>query len=170
MSSRSKPQYLSSSSSSSYSSSDSDLSTSSGSTVQVSVLRCLRCARAEEMTSTDDPSSTGMVQIGTNIYYCKRCAKMVGYKEVPWLPASASAMSGHLDPSNMITSAINLQTRDASCTAKSLLHNSAMWDRQLAANTQQLLAGNWCYPLGGLDAGMKPRARTGFPYFVFLLY
>ncbi|KXX81468.1 hypothetical protein MMYC01_201739 [Madurella mycetomatis] len=87
----------SSASSSGYSSSDSDLPSSSSTTsggssvarhsmdssirppVQVAVIRCLRCARAEEMTSTDDPISSGMVQIGTNIYYCKRCAKMVGY-------------------------------------------------------------------------------------------
>jgi hypothetical protein len=48
-------------------------------TVQVTIIRCLRCARAEEITSTDDPSLYGMVQIGTNIYYCSRCAKMVGY-------------------------------------------------------------------------------------------
>ena len=47
--------------------------------VHVATIRCLRCARAEEMTSTDDPSLSGMVQIGTNIYYCNRCAKMVGY-------------------------------------------------------------------------------------------
>jgi len=45
----------------------------------VAVLRCMRCARAEEMTSTDDPSLSGMIRIGTNIYYCNRCAKMVGY-------------------------------------------------------------------------------------------
>jgi uncharacterized protein with PIN domain len=48
--------------------------------VSVEVLRCLRCARSVETTSTDDVSSTGMVRIGTNIYYCDRCAKMVGYK------------------------------------------------------------------------------------------
>jgi len=48
--------------------------------VQVAVIRCLRCARAEEYTTTDDPTSLGMVQIGTNIYYCNRCAKIVGYK------------------------------------------------------------------------------------------
>ncbi|KAH6641383.1 hypothetical protein F5144DRAFT_545437 [Chaetomium tenue] len=85
----------SSSSSSSYSASDSDLPSSdtmsstvavrtsmesaSRTPVQVAVIRCLRCARAEELTSTDDPSLSGMVQIGTNIYYCNRCAKMVGY-------------------------------------------------------------------------------------------
>ncbi|KAL8397095.1 hypothetical protein RB594_003982 [Gaeumannomyces avenae] len=79
-------------------SSDSDLSTSSGSStssagsgrfsmdstthpiVYVEVIRCMRCAKSAEMTSTDDASSSGMVQIGTNIYYCSRCAKMVGYK------------------------------------------------------------------------------------------
>jgi uncharacterized protein with PIN domain len=48
--------------------------------VSVEVLRCLRCARSVETTSTDDVSSSGMVRIGTNIYYCDRCAKMVGYK------------------------------------------------------------------------------------------
>jgi hypothetical protein len=47
--------------------------------VQVTVIRCLRCARGEEITSTDDPSLSGMIKIGTNIYYCSRCAKMVGY-------------------------------------------------------------------------------------------
>ncbi|KAK4189104.1 hypothetical protein QBC35DRAFT_514265 [Podospora australis] len=85
------PYTSSSSSTSSYSASDSDLSSTGSASsvrhsmdasqrpVQVAVLRCLRCARAEEVTSTDDPSSSGMVQIGTNIYYCKRCAKMVGY-------------------------------------------------------------------------------------------
>ncbi|KLU80993.1 hypothetical protein MAPG_00089 [Magnaporthiopsis poae ATCC 64411] len=80
-------------------SSDSDLSTSSDSAtssstgsgrfsmdgvahpvVYVEVIRCMRCAKSAEMTSTDDASSSGMVQIGTNIYYCSRCAKMVGYK------------------------------------------------------------------------------------------
>ncbi|KAK3501647.1 hypothetical protein B0T13DRAFT_510200 [Neurospora crassa] len=89
MSARPQVSYLTSTSSaSSYSSSDSDLSSTSSvrhsmdSTqpiVSVEVLRCLRCARAEEITSTDDPSSMGMVQIGTNIYYCNRCAKMTGY-------------------------------------------------------------------------------------------
>jgi hypothetical protein len=47
--------------------------------VQVAIIRCLRCARAEEITSTDDPSTYGMIQIGTNIYYCTRCANLVGY-------------------------------------------------------------------------------------------
>ncbi|TDZ21471.1 hypothetical protein Cob_v005577 [Colletotrichum orbiculare MAFF 240422] len=46
----------------------------------VEVLRCLRCARSVEATSTDDSSSTGMVRIAHNLYYCERCAKMVGYK------------------------------------------------------------------------------------------
>ncbi|KAK0719856.1 hypothetical protein B0H67DRAFT_484010 [Lasiosphaeris hirsuta] len=84
---RPKVSYYGSSSSSSSSYSDLSSSSSSGYNmdpqrprVQVAVIRCLRCARAEEITSTDDPSSSGMVQIGTNIYYCKRCAKMVGYK------------------------------------------------------------------------------------------
>ncbi|KFH40986.1 hypothetical protein ACRE_083080 [Hapsidospora chrysogenum ATCC 11550] len=85
-------------SSSSCSSSDSDLSSSSAAssstatgyrhsmdTVQrpvasVEVLRCMRCARSAEATSTDDASSLGMVRIAHNLYYCERCAKMVGYK------------------------------------------------------------------------------------------
>lgn len=46
----------------------------------VEVFRCMRCARSVEATTTDDPASTGMIRVGTNIYYCQRCAKMVGYK------------------------------------------------------------------------------------------
>lgn len=46
----------------------------------IAILRCLRCAREVEATTTDDASDTGMVRIGTNIYYCQRCAKMVGYR------------------------------------------------------------------------------------------
>lgn len=46
----------------------------------VEVLRCLRCAKCVETTTTDTLASTGMVQIGYNIYYCSSCAKMVGYK------------------------------------------------------------------------------------------
>jgi hypothetical protein len=76
----------------SYSASESDLSSSSGASsyrhsmdsqrpvVSVEVLRCLRCARAVEATSTDDASASGMVRVGHNIYYCHRCAKLVGYK------------------------------------------------------------------------------------------
>ncbi|KAK9775608.1 hypothetical protein SCAR479_07714 [Seiridium cardinale] len=77
------------SSASSTSSSDSDTSSSSyrhsmdsvmRPVASVEVLRCLRCARSVETTSTDDPATQGMVRIGHNIYYCTRCAKMVGYK------------------------------------------------------------------------------------------
>ncbi|KND91769.1 hypothetical protein TOPH_03440 [Tolypocladium ophioglossoides CBS 100239] len=82
-------------SSSSSSSSDSDLSAASSSAsgyrrsmdstatrpvASVEVLRCMRCARSVEATSTDDVSATGMVRIAHNLYYCERCAKMVGYK------------------------------------------------------------------------------------------
>ncbi|POR31878.1 Uncharacterized protein TPAR_07899 [Tolypocladium paradoxum] len=77
------------------SSSDSDLATESSSVsgfrhrmdstatrpvASVQVLRCMRCARSVEATSTDDVSATGMVRIAHNLYYCERCAKMVGYK------------------------------------------------------------------------------------------
>ena len=78
-------------SSSSCSSSDSDLSSASTSyrasldttqrpVASVEVLRCMRCARAVEATSTDEASTMGMVRIAQNLYYCDRCAKMVGYK------------------------------------------------------------------------------------------
>jgi hypothetical protein len=30
--------------------------------------------------SADDASASGMVKFGHNLYYCDRCAKMVGYK------------------------------------------------------------------------------------------
>ncbi|EEY23288.1 hypothetical protein HYQ45_010595 [Verticillium longisporum] len=76
-------------SSSSSSSSDSDLSAASASyrpsmdsapiVVSVETIRCMRCASATEMTSTDDPSSYGMVRISTNLYYCERCAKKTGF-------------------------------------------------------------------------------------------
>jgi hypothetical protein len=45
----------------------------------VRVLRCMRCAKMQEATTTDDISSCGMVRIGEGIYYCQRCAKSVGY-------------------------------------------------------------------------------------------
>lgn len=81
-------------SSSSSSGSDSDLSSTDASAssyrqsmdsaqrpiVSVEVLRCMRCARSVEATSTDDLSAMGMVRIAHNLYYCERCAKMVGYK------------------------------------------------------------------------------------------
>jgi hypothetical protein len=50
------------------------------STVSVETIRCMRCASATEMTSTDDPSLYGMVRISTNLYYCDRCAKKTGFK------------------------------------------------------------------------------------------
>jgi hypothetical protein len=40
----------------------------------------MRCARSVEATSTDDIRTMGMVRIAHNLYYCDRCAKMVGYK------------------------------------------------------------------------------------------
>ncbi|KAF4983397.1 hypothetical protein FZEAL_1126 [Fusarium zealandicum] len=73
----------SSTSTTSSSSSDSDLSSSgyrhSMDSVlpiaSVEVLRCMRCARSVEATSTDDLSTMGMVRIAHNLYYCDRCAK-----------------------------------------------------------------------------------------------
>ncbi|KAH6645620.1 hypothetical protein BKA67DRAFT_585848 [Truncatella angustata] len=43
------------------------------------ILRCFKCAKLVEATSTDDLESLGMVQIGYNLHYCRRCADMVGY-------------------------------------------------------------------------------------------
>ncbi|KAH8659732.1 hypothetical protein BGZ61DRAFT_370124 [Ilyonectria robusta] len=95
-SSRPSSQHYGSSSSplSSSSASDSDIASDSASATgyrhsmdsvqlpiaSVEVLRCMRCARSVEATSTDDISSMGMVRIAHNLYYCERCAKMVGYK------------------------------------------------------------------------------------------
>ncbi|KAF4344273.1 hypothetical protein FBEOM_1667 [Fusarium beomiforme] len=80
----------SSTSSTPSSGSDSDSSSSSGHRysmdsialpiASVEVLRCMRCARSVEATSTDDVSTMGMVRIAHNLYYCERCAKIVGYK------------------------------------------------------------------------------------------
>ncbi|KAF3063691.1 hypothetical protein GL218_02608 [Daldinia childiae] len=83
-----KTHYASSSSidsdSSSPSSSDTDLSIRISMDVQpvasVEVMRCLRCHRHVEATSTDDPASTGMIRVGFNLYYCQKCATAVGYK------------------------------------------------------------------------------------------
>lgn len=77
----------SSSHSSRHGSASSDSSSSSDYTMDpirapvasVKVLRCLRCAKMQEATSTDDISACGMVRIGEGIYYCQRCAKLVGY-------------------------------------------------------------------------------------------
>ncbi|OAQ67837.2 hypothetical protein VFPPC_15738 [Pochonia chlamydosporia 170] len=57
-----------------------DSTTARPAVASVEVLRCMRCARSVEATSTDDVSSTGMVRISHNLYYCERCAKIVGYK------------------------------------------------------------------------------------------
>lgn len=53
----------------------------------VEVLRCSRCAKAVEIISrarghlsADDIVASGMVRFGHNLYYCERCARIVGYK------------------------------------------------------------------------------------------
>jgi hypothetical protein len=48
--------------------------------VSVEVIRCMRCARAVEATSTDDMATTGMVRIATGLYYCGSCAANVGFQ------------------------------------------------------------------------------------------
>ncbi|KAJ0108053.1 hypothetical protein J7T55_007171 [Diaporthe amygdali] len=79
----SKKHYDSSSSASSYgsfSSSDSDVSASSlrasmeRPVASIEIIRCLRCARSVEMTTTDDASMYGMIRVGTGIYYCDSTA------------------------------------------------------------------------------------------------
>ncbi|KAI9055482.1 hypothetical protein LZ554_000436 [Drepanopeziza brunnea f. sp. 'monogermtubi'] len=55
---------------------------------RVEVMRCSRCAKRVETivtsragrVSTDDAEASGMVRFGHNLYYCDRCARMVGYK------------------------------------------------------------------------------------------
>jgi hypothetical protein len=58
---------------------------------RVEVMRCSRCAKSVETitsartddtrrVSSDDASASGMVRFGHNLYYCDRCARMVGYK------------------------------------------------------------------------------------------
>lgn len=45
----------------------------------IEIIRCMRCAREVEMTSTDLPSMYGMVTVGTGIFYCSKCARATGY-------------------------------------------------------------------------------------------
>jgi hypothetical protein len=54
---------------------------------RVEVLRCSRCAKCVETVThrsssggDSDASANGMVRFGHNLYYCDRCARMVGYK------------------------------------------------------------------------------------------
>ncbi|KUI71462.1 hypothetical protein VM1G_07277 [Cytospora mali] len=84
----SKTHYDSSSSTTSfgsYSSSDSDVSAISvrasmdRPVASIEIIRCFRCARSVEMTTTDEASMYGMIRVGTGIYYCDRCARMTGY-------------------------------------------------------------------------------------------
>lgn len=77
----------SSSGSSSYSSSFSEpkrYSMDSAAQPRVEILRCSRCAKCVETITTsqgvEDASVSGMVKFGHNLYYCDRCARMVGYK------------------------------------------------------------------------------------------
>lgn len=55
---------------------------------RVETIRCSRCAKCVETVissssngrvSTEDAQASGMVQFGHNLYYCERCARMVGY-------------------------------------------------------------------------------------------
>lgn len=53
----------------------------------VETMRCSRCAMSAETVShngrdvsADDARAGGMVKFGHNLYYCDRCAKIVGYQ------------------------------------------------------------------------------------------
>lgn len=85
--------YTFSRASSDSSSSSSSFQSSYSMEPRVEVMRCSRCAKTVETistmqyqgnelrrVSTDDASANGMVRFGHNLYYCDRCAKMVGYK------------------------------------------------------------------------------------------
>ena len=90
---------LSYSSSSASSSSTSSLSSSpryalergQQETTTVEIMRCSRCAKTVEAigrkssdgtirVSSSDACASGMVRFGHNLYYCDRCARLVGYK------------------------------------------------------------------------------------------
>jgi hypothetical protein len=60
-------------------------------TTTVEIMRCSRCAKTVEAiarrssdgttrVSSSDASASGMVRFGHNLYYCDRCARLVGYK------------------------------------------------------------------------------------------
>ncbi|KAI0420221.1 hypothetical protein F5X98DRAFT_372031 [Xylaria grammica] len=82
MSTTARPAATQYSSNSSTSSTDSDssfrLSMDVRPVASVEVLRCLRCHRHVETTSTDDLASTGMIRVGFNLYYCTKCAAARG--------------------------------------------------------------------------------------------
>ncbi|EPE32781.1 hypothetical protein GLAREA_07915 [Glarea lozoyensis ATCC 20868] len=58
---------------------------------RVETLRCSRCAKCVETVvspthggelrrvNSEDAVASGMVRFGHNLYYCERCARMVGY-------------------------------------------------------------------------------------------
>ncbi|RDW71071.1 hypothetical protein BP6252_07634 [Coleophoma cylindrospora] len=57
----------------------------------VEIMRCSRCAKCVETVingtglnrvSSHEAQANGMVRFGHNLYYCDRCAKMVGYKRL----------------------------------------------------------------------------------------
>lgn len=65
-------QSLQHTSSSSSNDSDSSMSSQHSSRISQSILCCCRCRR-------ESTGRNGMVQFGTNLYYCNHCAKMTGY-------------------------------------------------------------------------------------------
>ncbi|KAI0999827.1 hypothetical protein K3495_g8371 [Podosphaera aphanis] len=49
---------------------------------RVERMRCVRCAKCVETIATGptiDEEGTGMISFGYNLWYCERCAKIVGY-------------------------------------------------------------------------------------------
>ncbi|KAF2501603.1 hypothetical protein BU16DRAFT_522540 [Lophium mytilinum] len=64
------------------SSSSSSSSSSSGSPPpsELQTFRCSRCHRTSNWGHS--PQTSGMVSFGTNLYYCNRCASIVGYGSV----------------------------------------------------------------------------------------
>ncbi|CAD6499624.1 BgTH12-03734 [Blumeria graminis f. sp. triticale] len=49
----------------------------------VALLRCSRCVKSVETVSRGvriDETGTGMISYGMNLWYCERCARIVGYK------------------------------------------------------------------------------------------
>jgi hypothetical protein len=58
-------------------SSSASVSSRSSSAGAAEHIRCVRCQRTSSHVS--DPAKAGMVAFGTNLFYCVRCAQIVGY-------------------------------------------------------------------------------------------
>ncbi|KAA8568851.1 hypothetical protein EYC84_007830 [Monilinia fructicola] len=125
---------VSSDSSSSSSSSSTSSSASYSMEPRVEVMRCSRCAKTVETistlqyqgnelrrVSTDDASASGMVRFGHNLYYCDRCAKMVGYKDTFWKEGHGTGLGYGVWSHELVTRLIPTDT-------DLLQYSTTVWD------------------------------------------